>query len=39
MPVEYIERADRCLADLNKQIMDDLAKQQSESEGKEQKAA
>ena len=25
MPVEYIERADRCLADLNKQIMEELA--------------
>ena len=33
MPVEYIERADRCLADLNKQIMEELAKQ-TESEEK-----
>ena len=39
MPVEYIERADRCLADLNKQIMDELAKQQTESENTEEKAA
>ena len=38
MPVEYIERADRCLADLNKQIMEELAKQ-TESEEVEQKAA
>jgi len=38
MPVEYIERADRCLADLNKQIMDELAKQ-TESEDEEEKAA
>ncbi|GEM_PF-3570935 len=36
MPVEYIQRADRCLADLNKQIMEELAKQ-TESEEVEQK--
>ena len=36
MPVEYIERADRCLADLNKQILEELEKQTSNKQAKEQ---
>ena len=38
MPVEYIERADRCLADLNKQIAEEFEKQRKEQK-EETKAA
>lgn len=31
MPVEYIQKADRCLAELNKQILEELEKQTKEN--------
>jgi len=36
MPVEYLDRADRCLADLNKQILEELAKQTADKQSEEQ---
>ena len=35
MPVEYIQRADRCLAELNKKIMEELANQQADTDAED----